>query len=344
MHSFNYKSMRPLIILAALAASSCMGLTPAEPSVTEAVFTLKAGTKATSGMAEYAINHWAVMLFDAGNPDASYYAVSDSGEDITCTVRKDRPYRAYAIVNYPTDGPGAFDPAEVGSEADLNSFVSYLGGNGISSLTMFGSTALPAPSPGTRTPITVSRLCSKVCISKITLSVTDALYSGKDFILNALYLTNVYCAGTLAEDHFTPSDDESLWYNATAWHGSGSIDALDALVGDRGLSERIPDGGSYTRTHTFYAYPNACSQDSRSPVWSPRCTRLVIEATLGNKRYFYPVTISGMQRNHNYTVTEAVIHGPGSLDPEQEIPGVLDISLSITQDTWDSEYYISETS
>ena len=71
---------------------------------------------------------------------------------------------------------------------------------------------------------------------------------------------------------------------------------------------------------------------------------MVIEATLGNKRYYYPVTIDGMQRNHNYIVTEAVIHGPGSLDPEQEIPGVLDVSLSITTDSWDSEYYINEAS
>ena len=304
---------------------------------------MRRDTKATSGMSEAAVNHWAVMLFDTGNPAGIYYEVSSSSADIICTVRKDRPYRAYAIVNYPTDGLGAFDPSAIASEGELLDFSSSLSGNNPSSLVMFGSTNLYQMPTG-KTPIEVSRLCSKVSIQRITLDVTDPVYSGKELVLNALYLTNVYCAASLLSDHSTPLDDDALWYNAMGWHGSGSIESMDSLVGDRGLSERISDGGSYSVLHCFYAYPNASLNDSRADVWSPRCTRLVIEATLGNKRYYYPITIPGMIRNHNYTVTEAVIHGPGSLDPEQEIPGVIDVNLTISTNTWDSVYYISENS
>lgn len=289
------------------------------------------------------MNHWAVMLFDTGNPAAFYWQESDSGADIVCTVRKDRPYRAYAIVNYPKDGQGAFDPATIGSEAELMEYSSFLAGNSPSSLAMFGSMTLMGL-PAGRTIIEVSRLCSKVSIQKITLDVTDPVYSGKELILNALYLTNVYCAGSFYSDHATPLDDDALWYNAMGWHGSGSIESMDELLGDRGLQERIADGCSYSVTHSFYAYPNATVNDSRAEIWRPRCTRLVIEATLGNKRYYYPITVPGMERNHNYTVTEAVIHGPGSLDPEQDIPGVLDVNLTISTNTWDSVYYISENS
>lgn len=328
-----------------LLGCSCLRIPDDDSVMAEAVFSVRDVTKATSGISESAINHWCVMLFDIANPDACYYGSSDSGEDITCVARKDRGYRAYAIANYPKDGPGAFDPSLVSSESQLTGFTSLLAGNSPGSLTMFGGILLYSL-PSTRTPITLTRLCSKVQIQKITLDVTDPAYSGKDLIVNALYLTNVYCASSFGEDHAVPSADENLWYNASGWHGSGSIERLDAMLGDKGLQERITHGGSYTVTHSFYAYPNATTagDDSRSDVWSPRCTRLVIEASFGNKLYYYPVTITDMKRNFNYTVTEAIIHGPGSKDPEKEIPGVMDINLTISSNSWDSEYYINEAS
>jgi hypothetical protein len=333
------------IISVLLLSVSCIRLASDSDIMTEVVFSVREDTKATSGISETAINHWAVMLFDTDNPAAWYYAVSDSGADITCTARKDRSYRAYAIVNYPEDGQGAFDPAVIESEDHLKGFSSFLGGNSLSSLAMFGSIGLEEL-PAGRTAIQISRLCSRVSIQKISLDVTDPVYAGKEFTVKALYLTNVYCTGSLFSDHSAPLNDDGLWYNAMGWHGSGSIETTDALVGDRGLSVTISNGASYTTTHCFYAYPNATGtgSDSHSETWRPRCTRLVIEATMGSKRYYYPITIPEMQRNHSYNITEAVIHGPGSLDPEQEIPGVLDVTLSITTNTWDSEYYISENS
>ena len=333
----------PYIIAAVLAVSSCLGLPSEDSPMGEAVFSVREETKAVPGVSETAISHWSVMLFDTGNPAACYWGSSDSGADITCVARKGRSYRAYAIANYPKDGPGTFDPSMVSTEEELRAFTSLLHGNSPSGLTMFGLENL-TQLPTARTPIGLTRLCSKVCIQKITLDVTDPVYAGKEFILNALYLTNVYCAGTIWAYQTTPTSDAALWYNAGGWHGSGSIDALDALIGDRGLSQSITNGGSYTVTHSFYAYPNAVATDSRSATWSPRCTRLVIEATFGGKRYYYPVTISDMKRNHNYIVSEAIIHGPGSRDPEEEIPGVIDVTLSITPNIWDSEYYISEAS
>ena len=338
--------MKTITIISALLLSvSCLMLPPDDDPMQEVVFSVTEDTKATSGISETAVRHWAVMLFDTANSAAWYYATSASGADITCVARKNRAYRAYAIVNYPEEGLGAFDPSAIGSEDELKTFSSYLGRNSLSSLAMFGSVFLDQL-PSGRTAIQISRLCSRVSIQKVSLDLTDAAYAGKEFKINALYLTNVYCGGTLLEDHSTPLDDDALWYNAMGWHGSGSIEATDALVGDRGMSVAVANGASYTVTHSFYTYPNAtgADSDSRSGTWSPRCTRLVIEGTLGNKRYYYPITIPGMKRNHSYNITEAVIHGPGSLDPEEEIPGVLDVTLTISSNTWDSEYYISENS
>ena len=339
--------MKRIVIICAVLLMSVSCHKPEDDGdvMRQIVFSAAPGTKATAGISETAISHWAVMLFDMENPLAWYYAVSDSGADIICEARNKRPYRAYAIANYAKDGLGAFDPSLIQSEDDLLNTVSALNGNSTEALTMFGSVLL-YQFPSGRTSIGIYRLCSKVSIMKITLDVTDVVYSDKQFILNALYLTNVYCRSTLSQDDLLLYGSDESWYNAMGWHGSGSIDALDALLGDRGISASIPDGGSYNVMHSFYAYPNATTagEDSRDATWNPRCTRLVIEATFGNKRYYYPITIPEMKRNHNYTVTEAVIHGPGSLDPEQDIPGVIDVTLSTTANSWDSEYYINENS
>lgn len=316
-----------------------------EDGLCESVFSIRRETRGTgaSDNAESNIQYWAVMLFDTGNPQAWYYASSEDSSDITCTVRKGRPYRAYAIVNYPREGNGLFSPSLVESESQLLDYSSSLSSNAPDALIMFGTKNLPQLPSGI-TEIPLYRLCSKVAIAKISVRMDDPVYSAQEFTLKAIYLTNVYTMASYAGDHPVPSADPLCWYNAKDWHGSGNLRTLDILTGDRGLNVTIPNGGSYETLHTYYAYPNAAEEDTDQDDWAPRHTRLVIEATLGGKRYYYPITLPTMKRNNCYTVTEAIIRKPGSLDPEKNIPGVLDTSITITEDTWDSEYHINEAS
>lgn len=322
-----------------------MSLHSEEDGFCEPVFSICRTTRATgaSDITETNVNYWAVMLFDTGNPQAWYYAVSEDNSDITCTVRKGRPYRAYAIVNYPREGDGLFSPSLVESEAQLMEYTSSLSSNATDALVMFGTKDLPQLPSGI-TSIPLKRLCSKVSIARIRVQMEDTVYSAQEFMLNAIYLTNVYTRTSYGSDHPVPDSDPLCWYNAKCWHGSGNLRTLDSICGDRGLNVSIVNGSSYETVHTFYAYPNPTWEDTEEDTWCPRHTRLVIEATLGGKRYYYTITLPEMKRNNSYTVTEAVIHNPGSLDPEKIIPGVLDASITITEDTWDSEYYINEAS
>ena len=325
----------------AVALSACTVDWTGDGDMCEAVFSVHSPTKAS--VAELAVNHWAVMLFDVANPAAVYRAESSSSNDITCVARKGRSYRAYAIVNYPTEGLGEFNPASIGNEGELLGYASYLSGNSPSGLVMFGYANLQnLPVSGT-THISISRLCSKVSILKITVNMEDAKYEAMTFTLDALYLTNVFTKSTFGDDEI-PSADSPYWYNAMGWHGSGSVSSLDLLLGERGINTVIDNGASYTTPYCFYTYPNTVSQydDHNDAEWSARCTRLVIESTLGGKKYYYPVTLPDMKRNHNYIIEEAIIRRPGSLDPEGEIPGALDINLSINEGTWDTEYNIYE--
>ena len=310
----------------------------------EAVFSLSAPTKISGTPAEASVSNWAVMLFDASNPEAKYFAQANDGSDITCYARKGRPYRVYAIANYPTEGAGRFSPEDVESEDWLLSFTARLSGNSPGHLTMFGSAWIESlPEKGTNR-IWLNRLCSKISIRKIRLQTDDEAYTGSTLSIGAIYLTNVYLRSGLADSDFDASEDPSDWYNAMGWHLSGAENALDALVGDRGIGKELENGQSYENAHVFYAFPNPVTEDCQDAEWSPRCTRMVIEATLGGKRYYYAISFPGMQRNHSYIVTEAVIKSPGSLSPEEVIPGSIAASITTVQDTWDTEYTTSEDS
>ena len=330
-----------LLPILALCVSCTFSDIPDDIGMCESVFSIHWRTKATgvSDASETNVRRWAVMLFDTSNPDAWYYASSDNSGDITCTVRKGRSYTAYAIVNYPPE----FSPSLIQGEQHLLEYSSSLTSNATDELVMFGSRDLPEIPTGV-TPIALKRLCSKVEIKKISVDMDDAVYGSQEFTLNALYLTNVYTQTCLGSEHATPDSDSQFWYNARGWHGSGSVRTLDNLLGDRGIGVRINNGSSYETTHSFYAYPNAISADSTADDWCARHTRLVIEATLGGKKYYYTITLPVMKRNNSYTITEASIRKPGSLDPEKSIPGTIDANISITEDTWDSDYYTSEES
>ena len=345
--SLNNDAMKRLVIMLPLAVciSCTLSLRTDESEFCQSVFSIGGATKVTvaSDAKERNVKYWTVMLFDADNPDAWYYASSGSSSDITCTVQKGRSYRAYAIANYPLEGAYMFSPSQITGETHLLQYASSLSSNMEDGLVMFGSRDLEEL-PSDTTPMPLKRLASKVTVSKITIDMDDPVYAAQEFVLNAVYLTNVYTSTSFGSDHSSPELDQQYWYNAMGWHGSGSLRTLDAITGDRGLGVTIPNGSSYDTVHTFYAYPNASTADSTGEDWSVRHTRLVIEGTLGNKKYYYTITLPAMKRNNSYTISDAKLRRPGSLDPEQTIPGILDATISISEDTWDREYYTSEAS
>ena len=73
-------------------------------------------------------------------------------------------------------------------------------------------------------------------------------------------------------------------------------------------------------------------------------TRLVLEAQIGEQTYYYAVTLPVSQRNQVYLIEEAVIRKPGSLDPEQDEPGAIEVTFSTSPDDWSPDYNVTETS
>jgi hypothetical protein len=103
------------------------------------------------------------------------------------------------------------------------------------------------------------------------------------------------------------------------------------------IQTNISDAG-YNTLHSFYCYENVI--DAETDV--KRFTKLVIQADLNGKTYYYPISINregfgyessnghmGVKRNTSYAVNVTILR-PGSLDPDTPVEhAALKTSLNV---------------
>ncbi|MBR1705686.1 MAG: hypothetical protein IJ721_02720 [Bacteroidales bacterium] len=354
-------SYYPGIFAAALAALSLLSCTQDAPEPEDGSLgvdffietDIRSGTRATdiASADESKVNRWALFLVKDGQASIFTRAWSDSGADITLDLNPGT-YTAYAVVNYPASGNAAFAPGAPSTVSELTGTVSHLRDNSASNLVMSGSKRITVAADRTGShSIPVSRLVAKLGIRKITVDFSDnPALASKDFTLKGLYVTNAYSHTTFGADYTAAqlTATPSSWYNRMGF----SPDAdTDGLLSETGLDIPIgTSGGSYVPEHWFYCYQNPVlsGSDTRSPVWTKRCTRIVIEVQVGGTTYYYPVTVAsadkGILRNKTYFAEEVIIRRIGSKDPEDENPDAVSVKWSTATDGWDETYRVDEIS
>lgn len=321
-----------------------------EPTVSVVFSASGPNSKATgiTSSGETAIGRWAVFAFD--NVSGWYtHETSVVGDPIPMVLRAGHTYTCYAIVNYPTTGTGAFNTTKVHSPSDLRGKVAYLSDNSVGSLLMFGSVTVtpsatfydpadPSSAVSENRTISVTRLVSRIDISRIAVDFSGKpALQAKTFTLRGVYVTNAYRTTRYGTDYNQAdlSGNRQAWYNTGGWHrGEAGVSGFDAILGDRGINAVITPSSPYTTAHSFYAFPNATptdDDDRETAAWSVRCTRLVIEATLGDETLYWGITVPSMVRNRIYSAASVTIHGRGSTDPEAE---TTEIDVTVTDTDW----------
>ena len=298
---------------------------------------LEADTRTTVTSGERSVDRWTLMLFREGR--LIDVETSGSNSPIQCSLEAGS-YSAYAIAN----PPSSFRPEAYSSFAKFSQAESDLRDNSLSQLVMFGNRTISVSSQNDRPQtIGVDRLVAKVGIRKISIDFTDPVLQAKTFRLKAIYLTNCYGKTHLKSDENASEmdSDASCWYNRMGFHSDAGV---DALLADQGIDILITSSAPHVQEHHFYCYPNQTEQDSRSGSWSVRHTRLVLEADISGKTYFYPITLPTMQRNKTYIVEEAIIRNLGSSDPEKDEPGSIDVVFDTSTGDWNPEYTVHENS
>ena len=297
--------------LAALVACNKNEATPMQPQNPESLVPCEltvgicgAMTKATAVSAdnEAKVNNLQVFVFRGDDLDA--YASVDNAQELTlsCTAG-DRV--VYALVNAP-------DYSAVPGKAALLAKVSELSANSLTNFEMVGSKSVTLPQ-SEKVSIDVNRIASRVVLKKITRSFTSEALQALNFKVDAIYLINV--AGNTSYDL---SAAPAKWYNVAE-----NKDELASLLYDAPAS-LITNGQSYSTAHTFYAYPNDLATNT---------TRLVIETTLGETKYYYPINLPEMAANKSYEIEEVKITRPGSDNPDEPV-SFADATFSINVIDW----------
>ena len=297
--------------LAALVACNKNEATPMQPQNQESLVPCEltvgicgAMTKATAVSAdnEAKVNNLQVFVFRGDDLDA--YASVDNAQELTlsCTAG-DRV--VYALVNAP-------DYSAVPGKAALLAKVSELSANSLTNFEMVGSKSVTLPQ-SEKVSIDVNRIASRVILKKITRSFTSEALQALNFKVDAIYLINV--AGNTSYDL---SAAPAKWYNVAE-----NKNELASLLYDAPAS-LITNGQSYSTAHTFYAYPNDLATNT---------TRLVIETTLGETKYYYPINLPEMAANKSYEIEEVKITRPGSDNPDEPV-SFADATFSINVIDW----------
>lgn len=329
--------MKAKIFLAAAAATAAIvGCTKNQDTVTvrdnsaetaelSVSIPLETRTKASGTVSETDENTLAsvqVFVFtDSGNLEA--YKSATSGKlDLSCTKGNKT---VAALVNAPAIG-------DITTLAALRAKTTALADNAAKSFVMYGQKAVPVNAASVSVTLEVQRFAAKVVIQKITNKMALAQYRSTPVEITGIYLVNV--AGNAS---LSGSGTPSLWLNKQR-NEAGT----DCLYYEKPSSLNVAYNSSESAGHYFYCYPNPVVADTAAEAWSPRHTRLVVEANVGGKKCYYPITLPTVNANTVYTIGELTITRLGTDTPDVEtVMG--SASFTITVAPWKTENVDSVT-
>lgn len=364
---FMKNTIKSILALAAIVAvfASCnkevatSNIKSGEPIDVSFSLAPKDATKSSSASTfEKTINNFQIFVFNEnGTLDAAGKQTGNTPLTLLCTTG---PKRIYALVNHSED-----ITKKTENEKALLAVKSYLQDNRYTTdpnneslkggFVLFGKeTQTLSKEPVT---VEVAHIASQVSLGKITNSLNPAL--GK-LTINGVYCVNVTGEAILGDDTYCPAAT-ATWYNKKAYTKltDNSLLHVNDLIShiNADASKPVINNDSYdTSFYCLYVYPNTTSADNSDATFSPRYTRLVIDATIekdvdgsGNPipHRYYPIDLvvkdnnnnvtATLGRNKTYKVTNLKITRPGSLDPDKPLV-INSVEYKISVADWDEGF------
>ena len=280
------------------------------------------------GNEEKGVSDYQVLVYDMSSRMLEAYATPDPAAmsvSVQCTTG---PKEVVVLANAP----------DVSGIVSFDSFLktrSRLADNAVGHLVMEGHASPDLTAAGGTVNVDIRRIVSKIVLDAVNVNFESDAYNKMDFVLRKVYLTNV--AGD--KSYLSETADPSSWYNQIVRTQSPEV---DALVYDEISGVNLKESKTYSVKHHFYCYPNPYEDDTFAPDhWSPRPTRLVVEAVLGGVHYYYPVSLPQLKQNTKYHVTLNIIR-PGATSPEQDMDKYA-ATFKISIEEWKGPENVTET-
>ena len=343
------KKINYLIAAAAFAAisfSSCtkdIDYIPQEPQTVP--LTVKVGSVSTrasvTGTEDMTITNVQVIVYnDAGKLEKSTNLVSGQTQ-LTLDVLPG-PKTVWAVANI----VGKISETAVPTPADLSARITDFNDNTITKLTMSGYATKTVTLDDSELEMEIKHLASKVVIDGVKRDFENKDYSSIPLTIKKIYMSNVAGKCSLGCEGEVPT----VWYNKLGVIPVDLPSTVKALTVDDELSESLPEGGSYNGQHTFYVYPNPCTEEVYGGTWSPRRTRLVLECDYGGRTCYYPVTLPAggtgtLQRNKVYHISLLTLTKPGTTspdDPHLVVSSTINFKVKINVSDWEGDNSYTE--
>lgn len=290
-----------VMIMSALVMCGCSKMSERVPSMEQDVVELsfsvpsQGNTKVSGTVDEESVEDLQIFVFGSDGQLQAYGHSESDQLTLTCSTGEKR---IAALVNSPQQ-------TTIKNENELQGLVSSFSDNSLGRFVMTGIDDKEV----TKTEsviIPVSRLVSKVVLANVKNDFIMEQHQEMDFSIKSVFLTNA------AKDRkYMSASTPSGLYNS----GVSDMDEIIAQAGNMMYeslgSQTISYGETYQSGNYLYCYPNPHSDSATS-------TYLVVEATLGQALYYYPVKLPPMESNKCYNVSLTVCR-PGSSTPDTPV-------------------------
>lgn len=278
-------------------------------------------TKLTGSVNEATISNYQVFLYNDAGVLEAYVRKTTSDLSLECTV-------GIKTIVVLANAPSMTDCSTLST---LLAKTSSLKDNSAGAFVMVGKISQTISKTTTSVPVQVTRLVSKVRLSKLEVAFEMPQYQSQTFKVSSVYLINVP-----ADRNYFTSSTASTWFHKSKYISSDAC----SLIYDDMKGVTVSSTAPYTSQNTFYCYPNTTESDSFSTTWSARHTRLVVEATLGSTTYYYPVTLPVMASNKIYDVNLKITR-PGATKPDAEVDKFA-AGFTVSVKDWETGTTVSE--
>jgi len=247
------------------------------------------GTRLTTAPADSVLTKLTVCVYrEDGTLDAFTQQSAVDTVSIECTSLAKE---VYVVSNYEFTEP-------VLSKTALLEKVIHLEDNTTSSFVMVGSANLNLPSVKS-VQVDMNRLLSRIVLKKINRDFPSGVLATQSFKIKRIYLRNAPSDINIGRDAAPASFVNTKNYSD------------NSLLYDE-INSSLDNKKSDPTVHYLYCCPRQAGLALR--------TRLVIEASLGDKNYYYPVNLPELlQPNCSYELSNLTISKPGSDNPDTAV-------------------------
>lgn len=320
--------------LIALLLGSCGKEIPSRPggSVRVTFFVEEPATKGSmSPGGETAIHSLDLIVFRADGALENYVRTT-AGSTVTTSLITGEELTYYVVANLP-----AGRLATVANESSFLSTMTYMTDMSLNSMVMSGSGTVTLTGGGQEEeigPVGLDRYACKISITDITMDWLSDFVTKPVCTVNRVLVMNGRTAAPLSGTATATAD--AYWINKlTDEEADADPASIIGALAYENPNVALPSAQTVVLGSVVYAMPNSStSEEIASDVpWAPRQTRVCLEVLIDGSPNWYSIPLPAMVRNTHYIVSDLVLTGPGTLEPDMGIDRTA-VSFGVSVESW----------